>query len=77
MKKVGWREKPVVVAEMLRNANYAQPQERVIDEVFPFLLLSLERTFLAPLDFRFFALDPLFFMLNLYVICFNCASSFL
>jgi hypothetical protein len=71
MQKVGWREKPVVVAEMLRNANYAQPQEVVIDEVFPLLLLSLERSFLAPFGFRFFALDPLFFILNLYVICSN------
>jgi hypothetical protein len=56
---------------MLRTANYAQPQEVVIDEVFPLLLLSLERSFLAPFGFRFFALDPLFFILNLYVICSN------
>ncbi len=59
-----WREKPVVVAELLRNATTRIPQEIVIDEFFPLLLLSLERSFLAPFNFRFFPLDPLFFILN-------------
>jgi hypothetical protein len=71
-----WREKPVVVAEQLRNATTRSPQEMVIDEFFPLLLLSLERSFLAPFDFRFFALDPLFFILDLYVICFQLSLFF-
>jgi hypothetical protein len=58
----------LVVAELLRNATTSTPQEMVIDEFFPLLLLSLERSFLAPFDFRFFPLDPLFFILNLPVL---------
>ena len=57
-----------IVAEQLRNATIRIPQEMVIDVFFPLLLLSLERNFLAPFDFRFFPLDPLFFILNLSVL---------
>jgi hypothetical protein len=46
---------------------YSHTQEVVIDEFFPPLLLSLERSFLAPFGFRFLPLEPLFFILNHHV----------
>ena len=53
MQEVGWREKPVVVTELLRNATTLNPKEVVIDEFFLFYFLVLTVPFLrlSILDF--------------------------
>jgi hypothetical protein len=53
MQEVGWREKPVVVAELLRNATTLNPNEMVIDGffLFYFLVLSVPFLRLSILDF--------------------------
>jgi hypothetical protein len=53
MQEEGWREKPVVVAELLRIATTLNPKEVVIDEFFLFYFLVLTVPFLrlSILDF--------------------------
>ena len=53
MQEVGWREKPVVVTELLRKPTTLSPKEAVIDEFFLFYFLVLTVPFLrlSILDF--------------------------